>query len=38
MELLGIINVGFDITDELLIMFLHLSGTGEKNGSTRKQY
>jgi hypothetical protein len=29
---LGIINVGFDITDQLPIRFLHSSDTGEKIG------
>jgi hypothetical protein len=32
MKLLGIINVGFDTTDQLLIRFLHSSDTGEKMG------
>jgi hypothetical protein len=30
MKLLGIIGVGFDVTDHLLIGFLRLSDTGEK--------
>jgi hypothetical protein len=30
MKLLGIISVGFDITDQLQIRFLHSSYTGEK--------
>jgi hypothetical protein len=32
MKLLGIISVGFDVTDQLLTRFLHLSITGEKMG------
>jgi hypothetical protein len=32
MKLLGIISVGFDITDQVLFRFLHLSDTGEKMG------
>jgi hypothetical protein len=38
LKLLGIISVGFDVTDQLLIRFLHSSDTGEKNGSTMRQY
>jgi hypothetical protein len=30
MKLLGIISVAFDITDQLLIRFLHSLDTGEK--------
>jgi hypothetical protein len=32
MKLLGIINVGLNVTDQLLIRFLHSSDTGEKIG------
>jgi hypothetical protein len=32
MKLLEIISVGFYVTDQLLIRFLHSSGTGEKMG------
>jgi hypothetical protein len=31
-EKVQVIDVGFDITDQLLIRFLHLSDTGEKMG------
>jgi Holliday junction resolvasome RuvABC ATP-dependent DNA helicase subunit len=31
-KLLGIISVGFDIIDQLLIRYLHSSETGEKMG------
>jgi hypothetical protein len=31
-KLLGIINVGFEVTDQLLIRFLYLSDIGEKMG------
>jgi hypothetical protein len=31
-KLLEIISVGFAITDQLLVIFLHSSGTGEKMG------
>jgi hypothetical protein len=30
MKLLGIISVGFDVTDQLSIRISHLSDTGEK--------
>jgi hypothetical protein len=30
MKLFAIISVGFDVTDQLLIIFFHLSDTGEK--------
>jgi hypothetical protein len=30
MKLLGIISVGFDVTDQLLSRFLHSSDTGDK--------
>jgi hypothetical protein len=33
MKVLGIISVGFNITDQLLIKFFALSNTGEKIGS-----
>jgi hypothetical protein len=32
MKLLGIISVGFNVTDQLMFMFLHSSDTGEKMG------
>jgi hypothetical protein len=32
MRLLGIISVGFDVTDQLLIEYLHSSNTGEEMG------
>jgi hypothetical protein len=32
MKLLGIINVGLDISNQPLITFLHSSDTGEKIG------
>jgi hypothetical protein len=38
MKLLGIINVGFDVTDQLLIRFSAFVGTGRKNGIAMRQY
>jgi hypothetical protein len=32
MKLLGIISVGFEVRDQLLTTFLHLSDTGEEMG------
>jgi hypothetical protein len=32
MKLLGIISMGFDVTDHILITFLHSSDPGEKMG------
>jgi hypothetical protein len=32
MELLGMISVGFDLTNQTLARYLHLSDTGEKMG------
>jgi hypothetical protein len=38
MKRLGIFDMGFDVTDQLVIRFLHSSNTGErKNGSTIRQ-
>jgi hypothetical protein len=38
MNLLGIISVGFDVTDQLLIRFSAFVGYWRKNGSTMRQY
>jgi hypothetical protein len=38
MKLLGIISVGFDVTDQLLIRFSALVRYWRKNGSTMRQY
>jgi hypothetical protein len=35
MKLLGTISVDFDVTDQLLIRFLHSSDTGKKVGIQR---
>jgi hypothetical protein len=35
MKLLGIISVGFDVIDQLLIRFLYSSDSGEEMGNTR---
>jgi hypothetical protein len=32
MKLLGIISVGFNVTDKLMIDFVHSSDTGDKMG------
>jgi hypothetical protein len=37
-KLLRIINVDFDVTDNYWSDFLHSADTGEKNGSTMRQY
>jgi hypothetical protein len=38
MKLMGIISVGIDVTDELLIRFSAFVRDWEKNGSTMRQY
>jgi hypothetical protein len=38
MKLLGIISVGFDVTDQLLIKFFAFIIYWRKNGSTLRQY
>jgi hypothetical protein len=37
MKLLGIINVGFDVTDQLLIRYFAFVRYWRKNGSTMRQ-
>jgi hypothetical protein len=37
-EIIGVISVSFDVTDQLLIRFSTFIDTGEKNGSTMRQY
>jgi hypothetical protein len=38
MKLLGIINVGFSVTDQLLIRFSESDRYWRKNGITMRQY
>jgi hypothetical protein len=38
MKLFGIISVGFDVTDQLLIRFSAFVRNWRKNGSTMRQY